>query len=83
MATACLLAVSVVVIYWVGLIAVKAEQKKEDQLSALNQIQDFFSDLKDGVGFVRALRQMLPDIPVMVASGRLEDALAADFKIWA
>jgi CheY-like chemotaxis protein len=34
----------------------------------------------DGLTFVRALRRMLPDIPVMVASGRLDDALAEEFK---
>ena len=34
----------------------------------------------DGLTFVRALRRMLPDIPVMVASGRLDDAVAEEFK---
>jgi CheY-like chemotaxis protein len=34
----------------------------------------------DGLAFVRALRRMLPDIPVAVTSGRMEDAVAAEFK---
>jgi PAS domain S-box-containing protein len=34
----------------------------------------------DGLAFVRALRRMLPDIPVAVASGRMDDAVAAEFK---
>jgi PAS domain S-box-containing protein len=36
-----------VFIYSVGLIAVEADQRRERVLSALNQLQDFFSDLKD------------------------------------
>ncbi|MDZ4288127.1 MAG: response regulator, partial [Prosthecobacter sp.] len=35
----------------------------------------------DGLSFVRSLRRLLPDIPIMVASGRLEDAEAGEFKI--
>ena len=34
----------------------------------------------DGLAFVRALRRMLPDIPVVVASGQMEDGLAGEFK---
>ena len=34
----------------------------------------------DGLTFVRALRRMLPDIPVMMASGRLDNALPEEFK---
>ena len=34
----------------------------------------------DGLAFVRALRRLLPDLPVMVASGRMDDALVEDFK---
>jgi CheY-like chemotaxis protein len=34
----------------------------------------------DGLTFVRMLRRMLLDIPVMVASGRLEDTVAGEFK---
>jgi PAS domain S-box-containing protein len=36
-----------VFIHYVGLIAVEADQRRERVLSALNQLQDFFSDLKD------------------------------------
>jgi CheY-like chemotaxis protein len=34
----------------------------------------------DGLEFVRAVRRLLPDIPIMVASGRMEDAVATEFK---
>jgi PAS domain S-box-containing protein len=34
----------------------------------------------DGLMFVHALRQILPDIPVVVASGRMEDAVVEEFK---
>jgi len=34
----------------------------------------------DGLAFVRALRRMLPDIPVMVSSGRLEEHEREQFK---
>jgi CheY-like chemotaxis protein len=43
-------------------------------------ITDMHMPHMDGLGFVRALRKLLPDIPVMLASGRLEDALMGDFK---
>jgi PAS domain S-box-containing protein len=47
LAAACLLAVSIVFIYCVGLRAVEDDQKSERALSALNRLQDFFSDLTD------------------------------------
>jgi len=34
----------------------------------------------DGLAFVRALRTALPDIPVIVASGRLDGAPAKELK---
>ncbi len=34
----------------------------------------------DGLAFVRALRRMLPDIPVMISSGRLEEIEREQFK---
>lgn len=34
----------------------------------------------DGLAFVRALRRMLPDIPIVAASGRLEDMTKKEFK---
>ena len=43
-------------------------------------ITDLHMPHLDGLAFVRALRQMLPDIPVVVASGRMEDTVAAEFK---
>ena len=43
-------------------------------------ITDLHMPHMDGLAFVRALRRMLPDIPVVVASGRMEDALTAEFK---
>ena len=43
-------------------------------------ITDLHMPQMDGLAFVRALRRMLPDIPVIVASGRMEEALAVEFK---
>ena len=34
----------------------------------------------DGLGFVRALRRMLPDMPIVVASGRLDEITKEEFK---
>jgi CheY-like chemotaxis protein len=34
----------------------------------------------DGLAFVRVLRLILPDVPVVVASGRMEDPQAAEMK---
>jgi CheY-like chemotaxis protein len=43
-------------------------------------ITDLHMPRMDGLAFVRALRRMLPDIPIVLASGRMEDALAGEFK---
>ena len=43
-------------------------------------ITDLHMPHLDGLAFVRALRRILPDIPIVVASGRMEDAVAAEFK---
>ena len=43
-------------------------------------ITDVHMPHMDGLAFVRALRRMLPDIPVMVVSGRMEDTVAGEFK---
>ena len=43
-------------------------------------ITDLHMPHMDGLAFVRALRRILPDLPVMVASGRMEDALVGEFK---
>ena len=34
----------------------------------------------DGLAFVRSVRRMLPDVPIMVTSGRLDNAVAEEFK---
>ncbi len=43
-------------------------------------ITDLHMPHMDGLAFVRALRRMLPAIPVVVASGRMEDNVAEEFK---
>ena len=43
-------------------------------------ITDLHMPHMDGLSFIRVLRRMLPDIPVVVASGLLEDAAAKEFK---
>ncbi|HRH98440.1 MAG TPA: PAS domain S-box protein, partial [Prosthecobacter sp.] len=43
-------------------------------------VTDLHMPHMDGLAFVRTLRKMMPDIPVMVASGRPDDALAGEFK---
>ena len=41
-------------------------------------ITDLHMPLMDGLAFVRALRRVLPDVPVVVASGRMDEASAAE-----
>ncbi len=43
-------------------------------------ITDLHMPHMDGVAFVRALRRLLPEIPVIVASGRLEDNQLAELR---
>ena len=43
-------------------------------------ITDVHMPHMDGLAFVRAFRRMLPDIPVMVVSGRMEGTMAGEFK---
>ena len=43
-------------------------------------ITDLHMPHMDGLAFVRVLRLVLPDVPVVVASGRLEDPQAAEMK---
>ena len=43
-------------------------------------ITDLHMPHMDGLAFARTLRRMLPDIPVVVVSGRMEDAIASEFK---
>jgi CheY-like chemotaxis protein len=49
-----------------------------DQLRAV--ITDLHMPHMDGVAFVRALRRMMPDVPVIVASGRVDEAVAAELQ---
>lgn len=43
-------------------------------------VTDMHMPHMDGLGYVRALRRILPDIPVIVASGRLEESTAGELK---
>jgi CheY-like chemotaxis protein len=43
-------------------------------------ITDLHMPQMDGLMFVHTLRQMIPDLPVVVASGRMEDAVMEEFK---
>jgi CheY-like chemotaxis protein len=43
-------------------------------------ITDLHMPHMDGLAFVRVLRLLLPDIPVVVASGRMEDPQAAEMQ---
>ncbi len=43
-------------------------------------VTDLHMPHMDGLAFVRALRRKLPDIPVVVASGRVDDAVADEFR---
>jgi signal transduction histidine kinase len=49
-----------------------------EQLRAV--ITDLHMPHMDGLTFVRALRRMLPDVPVIVASGRVDEAVAAELQ---
>ncbi|MGI9217357.1 MAG: response regulator [Hydrogenophaga sp.] len=43
-------------------------------------ITDLHMPHMDGLTFVRALRRMLPDVPVIVASGRVDEAVSAELQ---
>jgi PAS domain S-box-containing protein len=49
-----------------------------DQLRAV--ITDLHMPHMDGLAFVRALRRNLPDVPVILASGRVDEGTAADMQ---
>ena len=49
-----------------------------DRLRAV--ITDLHMPHMDGLAFVRALRRSLPDVPVILASGRVDEAVAADMQ---
>ena len=42
-------------------------------------VTDLHMPHMDGLAFVRTIRRMLPDIPIVVASGRMEEAVAREF----
>ena len=52
--------------------------KHRNDLRAI--ITDLHMPHMDGLNFIRVLRRMLPDIPVVVTSGLLEEAAAKEFK---
>ncbi len=43
-------------------------------------VTDLHMPHMDGLNFVRSLRRMLPDIPIVVASGRMDVLMAEEFK---
>jgi two-component system cell cycle sensor histidine kinase/response regulator CckA len=43
-------------------------------------ITDLHMPHMDGRAFVRALRRILPDLPIVLTSGRLEDSIAVEFR---
>ncbi|MCF7788904.1 MAG: PAS domain S-box protein [Prosthecobacter sp.] len=53
---------------------------KQHQADLRVIITDLHMPHMDGLAFVRVLRLVLPDVPVVVASGRLEDPQAAEMK---
>ena len=61
-----------------GANGLKQVEQHHSELRAI--ITDLQMPVMDGLAFVRALRQILPDIPVVVTSGRMEDSEAAEFK---
>ena len=49
-----------------------------DRLRAV--ITDLHMPHMDGLAFVRALRRSLPDMPVILASGRVDESVAAELQ---
>lgn len=49
-----------------------------DEVRAI--VTDLHMPHMDGLVFVRALRRLLPHIPVAIASGRMEETLSSEFK---
>ena len=58
-----------------GLVQATQHQR---QLRAV--ITDMHMPFMDGLAFARSLRRSLPDVPIIVCSGRLDDAVAAEFQ---
>ncbi|MEY4387517.1 MAG: hypothetical protein RLY20_2800, partial [Verrucomicrobiota bacterium] len=61
-----------------GMDALMQAAQHRTELRAI--ITDLHMPHMDGLTFVRTLRRMLPDLPIMVVSGRMEDAVAGEFK---
>lgn len=61
-----------------GLDGLRLAALHKDEQRAI--ITDMHMPHLDGLGFIPKLRETLPDIPVIVASGRLEESAAARFK---
>lgn len=62
-----------------GATGLKQAIKSRRKLSAV--ITDLRMPQMDGVAFVRALRQELPEVPVIVASGHLDPATAHELRL--
>jgi two-component system, cell cycle sensor histidine kinase and response regulator CckA len=43
-------------------------------------ITDIHMPNMDGLAFVQAVRRTLPDIPIILASGRVDDSVAKEFR---
>jgi len=52
----------------------------ENQSIARAVVTDLHMPNQDGLAFVRILKKVLPDLPVIVSSGRLEDAMREKFQ---
>ncbi|MBA4149768.1 MAG: PAS domain S-box protein [Verrucomicrobia bacterium] len=55
-------------------------QLAENRLNLRAIITDLHMPHMDGLAFVRAVRNILPDLPIVLASGRLDDGVAEEFK---
>ena len=62
-----------------GATGLKQAIKSRRKLSAV--ITDLHMPVMDGVAFVRALRQEMPEVPVIVASGRLEPSMSNELRL--
>ena len=56
-------------------------QAAEQRTTLRAIVTDLHMPHMDGLAFVRALRRTLPDIPVVVASGLMEDAMVEEFRL--
>ena len=61
-----------------GIDGLRVASQQKTSLRAV--ITDLHMPHMDGLTFVRVLRRMLPDIPIVIASGRLDDKQAGEFK---